>query len=289
MILKVDFIIMNIVVIVPVYNEASFLDAFIESIINQTFVPLEVLFVDDNSTDDSSVIIKRYAKKYSFIDYCFHESGAYKLQGTKVINAFNFGLKFIDIQKVDIISKIDADLELPLNYFEKISNSFQSDERIGVSGGRILELHNGIWSATPQADYHIRGALKSYRVECFTEIGGLKPILGWDGLDEMTAFYKGWKSKIVDSDVKHFRPANSDYNKVDIAFKMGRSNYMNGGNLFLALLRTVFKIFKKKSFTYGISFLKGYLNGLNSNEARYVDDDFADFINKFHLRRIIRL
>jgi len=40
---------------------------------------------------------------------------------------------------------------------------------------------------------HLRGALKSYRKECFDAIGGLKSSMGWDTVDELLAQYHGWK------------------------------------------------------------------------------------------------
>lgn len=42
---------------------------------------------------------------------------------------------------------------------------------------------------------HVRGAVKTYRKECFEDIEGLIPTLGWDGIDEMSAQMKGWKTQ----------------------------------------------------------------------------------------------
>ena len=49
-------------VIVPVYNSAAFLDKCIQSILNQTYTNLEVVLVNDGSTDTSGEICNRYAK-----------------------------------------------------------------------------------------------------------------------------------------------------------------------------------------------------------------------------------
>jgi glycosyltransferase involved in cell wall biosynthesis len=51
-------------VVVPVYNCESFLDRCIKSIISQSFKDIEIILVDDGSTDDSLSICKWYAKKY---------------------------------------------------------------------------------------------------------------------------------------------------------------------------------------------------------------------------------
>ena len=69
---------------------------------------------------------------------------------------------------------------------------------------------------------HLRGALKSYRKECFEAIGGLKEAMGWDTVDELLAQYHGWELLVVeDLVVKHLRPTASRYNP--------QAQYMQGG------------------------------------------------------------
>ena len=51
-------------VVMPVYNAGDFLVEAIESILNQTYQNFEFIIVDDNSTDGSNRIIKRYQKRY---------------------------------------------------------------------------------------------------------------------------------------------------------------------------------------------------------------------------------
>ncbi|MCI8994265.1 MAG: glycosyltransferase [Lachnospiraceae bacterium] len=53
---------MKISVIVPIYNVEGYLNKCIESIINQSYKDLEIILVDDGSTDNSSAICDRYAE-----------------------------------------------------------------------------------------------------------------------------------------------------------------------------------------------------------------------------------
>ena len=48
-------------VIMPVYNAEEFLDKSVSSVINQTYKNLEILLIDDCSTDNSYNILKEYA------------------------------------------------------------------------------------------------------------------------------------------------------------------------------------------------------------------------------------
>ena len=50
-------------VIVPVYNVEDYLERCINSIINQTYTNLEIILVNDGSTDGSRGICKEFEKK----------------------------------------------------------------------------------------------------------------------------------------------------------------------------------------------------------------------------------
>jgi len=54
-------------VIVPVYNSSKYINKCIDSLVNQTFKDIELIFVNDGSTDNSRDIIMEYSKKYKNI------------------------------------------------------------------------------------------------------------------------------------------------------------------------------------------------------------------------------
>lgn len=89
-------------IIIPIYNTAKYLPDCIDSIINQTHQNLEIILIDDGSTDDSGKIIDYYAKKDPRIDP-IHQ----KNQGQST--ARNNGLRKAT---GDYISFIDGDDEI---------------------------------------------------------------------------------------------------------------------------------------------------------------------------------
>ena len=87
-------------VIIPNYNKDKYLNKCIDSIINQTLLPNEIIIVDDCSTDNSKKIIKKYMKKYKFI------KGIFLKKNSGVSNARNIGLKEA---KSNYVSFTDSD------------------------------------------------------------------------------------------------------------------------------------------------------------------------------------
>ena len=51
-------------IIVPVYNSGKYLKTCLDSLVNQTLKDIEIIAVDDCSTDNSILILMDYAKKY---------------------------------------------------------------------------------------------------------------------------------------------------------------------------------------------------------------------------------
>lgn len=99
---------MKISVIIPVYNVEKYLKRCLDSVINQTYKNLEIILIDDGSTDKSGNICDEYAAKDKRIIVIHKENGG-------LSDARNKGL---DICTGDYISFIDSDDWINLNYFD---------------------------------------------------------------------------------------------------------------------------------------------------------------------------
>ena len=135
---------MKVCIIIPVFNEQDFITKSVKSLIDQTIKPAEVIYVNDSSTDNSRNIIKNLIGKYEWIRVIDHKSVQEHVPGSKVIEAFNFGLKNLETQ-FDIICKFDGDIILPKNYIEKIIEIFNEKEKVGIAGGNLYvqKMENG--------------------------------------------------------------------------------------------------------------------------------------------------
>lgn len=101
-------------IIVPVYNAEQYLDECLESIISQTYQNLEIICIDDCSTDSSKEIIRKYQKIDERVVLLEHE------ENEGVSRSRNDGLSFahgVYISCVDADDKVDKDFikELVIN------------------------------------------------------------------------------------------------------------------------------------------------------------------------------
>ncbi|SHF15876.1 Glycosyltransferase involved in cell wall bisynthesis [Marinitoga hydrogenitolerans DSM 16785] len=63
-----------ITIAVTNYNSEKYIRDFLDSVITQTYKDIELIIIDDASTDNSPKIIEEYAKKYSFIKFIQHKN-----------------------------------------------------------------------------------------------------------------------------------------------------------------------------------------------------------------------
>lgn len=98
--------------IVPVYNIAPYVERCVNSILNQTYSNLEVILIDDGSTDDTPTICDKFAEQDSRVKV-FH------IENKGVSNARNIALKNA---KGEYIAIIDGDDWVENNLFEDAIN-----------------------------------------------------------------------------------------------------------------------------------------------------------------------
>jgi glycosyltransferase involved in cell wall biosynthesis len=274
---------MKYYIIIPTYNEEKFISLTLQSLVEQTVLPSKVVVVNDGSTDKTEETIQSFVEKYSFITLVNKTSEAIHLPGSKVIQAFNKGLETLD-DNYDFIVKADADLIFPTNYFETIINHFQSDSTIGMVGGFAYIEKNDEWILENLTDKdHIRGAFKAYRKVCFEQIGGLKPAMGWDTVDELLCKFYNWKVITDESlQVKHLKPTGANYNQA-ARFKQGEAFYSLGYGFWITAIASLkLALLKKKPLLF-FDYLQGFWRAKSAKKPLLVTFEQAKFIRKYRL------
>lgn len=124
---------LNLTVVIPVYNVENYLRRCVESVVAQTALPEQIILVDDGSTDTCGKICDSYAERYCNIEV-IHQ----KNQGLSA--ARNLG---IDKAKCDLITFVDSDDYIEVDMYEKLCNLMRENQADIAVGGVWIESENG--------------------------------------------------------------------------------------------------------------------------------------------------
>ena len=130
---------MLISVIVPVYNDEKYVKNCLSSIVDQTFKDIEIIVVDDGSTDNSGIICDEFSANDPRI---------------KVIHKQNKGVsdsrnKGLEVASGDYICFVDSDDWIESDYFEKMAPIIASKKYSIILNSLVHERINGQISANP--------------------------------------------------------------------------------------------------------------------------------------------
>lgn len=189
--------------ITPARDEAENLPRLADSLARQTVPPDAWVVVDDGSTDGTPEIIEEFALANPWAVVIpspgvISRAGplqAGRREGRDVL-AFNAGVAALP-RRPDVVLKLDADVSLEPDFFERLLGEFETDPLLGIAGGVCFELERGEWRERFVTGAHVRGATRAYRWACLEDAQPLVERLGWDGLDEAKAALFGWHVRSI--------------------------------------------------------------------------------------------
>lgn len=180
--------------IIPAYNEEKYIEKTLKSVKNQSYKKMEIIVVDNNSTDKTNEIAKKYADKVV----------VEKRKG--VSKARNRGAKEA---KGEILIFVDADTQLEKKCVENIVKAFMKDRDLVCAAGFVLTrgkiLHElvyaltslGVWLLTylkPQ----FYGIIFGCRKKAFEKVGGFnEDLVTCEDLELTKKLSKIGKCKLV--------------------------------------------------------------------------------------------
>lgn len=274
-------------IIIPAHNEEIFLKDALSSVLRQTLHPSAVIVVNDNSDDATESIIDEFVAINPIIQKLNIISSHLHMPGSKVVNAFENGLQQLQVD-YDFIVKLDADIILPDDYFEKIAAIFNNHPNVGIAGGFAYEQDgDGEWKRNhPMDNDHVRGAFKSYKKACFLAMDGLRNAMGWDTVDELLAKFHGFDIHTDESlKVKHLRPIGKAYNK-RAKLLQGKAMYtMRYGSL-ITLIASAKMAWKQKKLKSLLDNLQGYISAKKEQVPFLVTEPEGRFIRALRWKNI---
>jgi biofilm PGA synthesis N-glycosyltransferase PgaC len=279
---------MRYIIISPVRNEEEYLPGTIVSVRSQTIRPLKWIIVNDGSADRTQSIIDEAAEKTDWIQAVHRADRGFRRAGTGVMEAFHHGYRTISAHHWQFLVKLDGDLSFAADYFEKCFEHFKADARLGIGGGDIYNLVEGKFALEKNPRFHVRGATKIYRRECWDDIGGLLKAPGWDTLDEAKANMLGWSTRsFPELRVKHYRYTGSADGIWGGWVKNGRANYVAGYHPLFMGAKCLKRIFQRPYVVSAAGLFWGFLGGYLKGVRQVDDKALVRYIRKQQINRLL--
>jgi biofilm PGA synthesis N-glycosyltransferase PgaC len=274
------------VVISPVRDEGHLLERLIQSMVDQTLRPGQWVIVDDGSRDATGAIIDEYAARYPWITAVHKSDRGFRSPGSGVIDAFYRGCQHLESSDWDFLVKLDGDLTLSRDYFQKCTKEFLADPKLGIGGGVVGHADGDGMRIEENPRFHVRGATKIYRRECWQAIGGLVKAPGWDTVDELKANMLGWATRsFPDIPVLQNRPTGATNSVWGNWAKNGRANYVAGYHPLFMFLKCIRRSRHKP--LAGLALFYGYLSGYIRRLPRVKDKGFVRYVRKQQMLRLM--
>ena len=220
------------------YNYGKFIGQAIESCVDQSFKNIEIIIIDDGSTDNSKEIIQLYARKYPFIKTRFNKN-----QG--LIKSCNHALKLAEGK---YILRLDADDWLDRNAIEIMFNKMEKNKKIELLFPDYYEIdeNNNVLHTIRRHDFKkvklfdspAHGACTLFRKNTLISMGGYDENFSCqDGFEIWLRFYKKFKVMNLNLPLFYYRRHGSNLttNRNKINFNRNKILFKHKKNKFKAL------------------------------------------------------
>jgi len=279
-------------------NEEQLLPRMLASLGKQTRVPELLLLVDDGSADDSPTLAATFAEQHQWARVMSRprqNRSSDRLVKAAELVAFQWALEHLTPhgRVFDVVAKLDADLELPPDFFARIMAALEADPALGIAGAPLsVPAASGNGSKREYSQpWHVRGATKFYRRQCWEQIEPLPPILGWDTIDETRARIKGWHVQSVafpERSPLHLRPTGSYDGAMRGFRRRGAAAWGYGAHPLNVIASAFVRMRQRPLVVVGLAYLGGWL-GACLRRAPRAEPAARRHLQREQLRRLSRI
>ncbi len=202
-------------VIMPCYNKAEYVEEAIESVLKQTYNNIEIIVVNDGSTDNSSEVIKSISDRNENIIF-FDEK-----ENRGVVWARNFG---IAKATGEFILPLDADDTIQPTFIEKAVRILERNSKMVISCKNVFDKDANDNKGLIDTQKIVLGdeifvCTSMFRKTDFEEVGGYKEIFNKIGCEDFELYVnfisKGYKFYKINERLFNYR-RNTNKNRTSI-------------------------------------------------------------------------
>jgi glycosyltransferase involved in cell wall biosynthesis len=287
---------LNYALITPAWNEETHLKGLIQSVTRQTILPVRWVIVSDGSTDRTDEIVRSAASRFPWIVLLRLERDPDRHFAGKA-HAVNAGYAWLRDLAFDLIGNLDADITLPVDFYEFLHSKFEEMPKLGVAGTPFIEEGNAGGSHSYGHKFadlnHVSGACQLFRRRCFDDIGGYRPIKG-GGIDWVavtTARMSGWTTRtFLERTCSHHRAmGTADRNRIRARFRHGQEDYHVGNHPIWEVARSLFQMKNSPLVLGGLSLMAGYIWGWFSRRSNPIPQDLRMFHRREQMQRLCNM
>jgi glycosyltransferase involved in cell wall biosynthesis len=256
--------------VTPARDERENIARLARAVAAQRHAPAHWVIVDDGSADGTLELAQELSRGDARIRVERTEAAGGELrdgrrEGRDLL-AFRLGVRSLPAP-VDVVVKVDADLSFEPDYFERLIGAFAADPRLAIAGGSCHELQDGAWHRRRVVPTAVWGASRAYRWECLDCVMELAPKVGWDGIDEIKAQLRGYRTgTLVDLPFRHHRPEGQrEAAKARAHALSGRAAWYMGYRPSYLVLRSLYRARRDAT---ALALVWGYLGAAASRAPR---------------------
>jgi len=186
--------------LIPFKNEAKNLENFFQSVVHQSYLPFEIILVNDGSTDDSVVMVQNWMAKIPIPVQLLHQ----EQKGKKLAIS-----KGVEKAEGDVIVCSDADCVFDPEFLLNLVQSFSQEGVVWVSGRVKFFSDGGFWKEVLASENEglqaitaasiranqptmANGAAMAFRKSTFFEVGGYRGLEHLASGDDELLLHRMW-------------------------------------------------------------------------------------------------
>ncbi len=278
------------VIVTPARNEAGLLARALDSVAAQTRAPAEWILVDDGSRDATAALACAARARLACLRVVRAPDRGRDAVGAGVVEAFARGLAALRTRDFAYLVKLDADVSVEPDYFERLLARMDAEPRLGIASGQnYLPREGRAPMREEHAEFHPVGGARAWRRACFEAIGGLVQTPGWDTLDLIRARMRGWDTRCFDDlPVLHHRDMSTRRGAREGINRLGRIAYLLGYDPLYFALRCLYRLRDAPVGLRSLYLLEGFAGALAARAQRIVTGDEQRFWRAFQRRELVR-